>query len=32
MQHLADYYRDTDPRALAVYLSLVRRMTWRVTA
>ena len=27
MQRFADYYRDTDPRALEVFLSLQRRMT-----
>jgi hypothetical protein len=26
-RRLADYYRDTDPRALEVFLSLQRRMT-----
>jgi hypothetical protein len=27
MQRFTDYYRDTDPRALDVFLSLQRRMT-----
>jgi len=27
MAHLADYYRDTDPKALEVFLSLQRQMT-----
>ena len=27
MQHFADYYRDTDPGALDVFLSLQGRMT-----
>jgi hypothetical protein len=27
MPRLADYYRDTDPKALAVFLALQRQMT-----